>query len=154
MSTEKRVRGVIDRFLVVVLMLLVPILAGCSRLNGGDSPAKCSSDAIQVIGALAGNPDFNKYAADHFQSSEMNVLWDSMPRDTKMCKVENLNINFVRCSSDFDRNSVFIYIEKMYIDEDAAFVEVGFPPTGMNGDALLRKRSGAWVVTQSSLWEN
>lgn len=154
MSMEKIFRCLIDSFLVVTLMLLVTVLAGCSRMNGADSPEKCSSDAIEVIKALAANPDFNKYAGDHFNSAEITVLWDSMPRSAKICKEENFNINFVRSSSNFDRKSMFIYIEKMYIDEDAAFVEVGFPPTGKNGDALLRKRSGVWIVNQSSLWEN
>ncbi|MNV78460.1 hypothetical protein D3C71_1719530 [compost metagenome] len=77
-----------------------------------------------------------------------------MPQGMEICEQQPVRFKFARSSSKFDRNSAFIYIGKLYVDGDAAFVELGFPPTGKSGDAFLRRQSGAWLVTQSALWEN
>jgi len=70
-----------------------------------------------------------------------------------LCEADGGRFQFVK-SSSYDRTSPFIAIEKLYFDGDAAFMEIGFPPTGKNADVFLRKEEGVWRVKKTHLWEN
>lgn len=153
-SMEQGSRASLEFSVFVAWACLVVSLAGCSRVSSQASLNRCDSDAVAVMQAVSLNREFNNYASDHFNSSSIVVLWDSMPQGMEICEQQSVRFKFARSSSKFDRNSAFIYIGKLYVDGDAAFVELGFPPTGKSGDAFLRRQSGAWLVTQSALWEN
>jgi len=153
-SMEQGARASLKFSIFVAWACLVVSLTGCSRVSSQASLERCDSDAVAVIQAVSLNREFNNYASDHFNSSNIVVLWDSMPQGMEICEQQSVRFKFARSSSKFDRNSAFIYIGKLYVDGDAAFVELGFPPTRKSGDAFLRRQSGVWLVTQSALWEN
>lgn len=144
-----RIEGVFRLVMVAVLVLLV----GCSPSADERPVVKCDASAADIIKAIADDRDFDKYAGDHFQAKRVVVLWHLAPSGYKQCGEENSQYRFVKSIVEFDRNSNVLVVDKMYFDDDAAFVELRFPPTGKNGAAFLRKRAGKWVVTQSTLWE-
>jgi len=142
------------RFLCVVASLVL-LMNGCSRDSLSGRNAECRLTHFEVLRAIADDAEIRHYAAAHFESRETTFLWDRMPTKVQECGTSRSGIKFVRSSSPgFDPHHDFIAIEKMYFDEDAAFVEIGFPPTGKNSDVFLRKVAGKWVVVEKYLWES
>lgn len=142
------------RFLCSVASLML-FMNGCSRDFLPGRNTECRPTHFEILQAIADDAEIHSYAAAHFESRETTFLWDRMPAKAQGCGTARSGIKLVRSSSPgFDHTRNFIAIYKMYYDGDAAFVEVGFPPTGKNGDVFLRKRAGKWVVVEKSLWES
>lgn len=141
-------------FLCIVFYLLFMATAtGCSAASQ-DSKQGCA-DYFEVLEGVLGNPDIRKYGQENLASRNAAFLWEKLPSGIRECKSENGAITILRSSSsEFNRQREFIFIEKMYLDKDAAFVQFSFAPSGKNGDAFLRKRPDGWAVIQSYLWEN
>lgn len=142
------------RFLCLAAALML-LMNGCSRDPVPGRNTECRPTHFEILQAIADDAEIRNYAAAHFESRETTFLWDRMPAKAQVCGTLRSGIKLVRSSSpSFDRTTDFIAIYKMYYDEDAAFVEIGFLPTGKNGDVFLRKRAGKWVVVEKSLWES
>lgn len=144
------------RFTLLLFALVSLSLGGCARNpQAAEKVATCSLAHIDILQAIHDDIEIRNYAAAHFESSHTPFLWDRMSSKMEACGVTKGRVKIVRSSStDFDRNREFIIVEKMYFDDDAAFVEIGFPPTGRNGDVFLRKRAGKWVIADKLLWVN
>jgi hypothetical protein len=134
--------------------LLVLLAGGCSRDSHVLTESKCDLEHMSVLQEIVDNSEIRNYAKDHFEAPETVFLWDQMPPNVEACGAENGSVKIIRSSSpEASRNGGFIAVYKMYFDNDAAFVEIGFPPSGKNADVFLRKKSGKWVVTQKRMWE-
>ena len=77
-----------------------------------------------------------------------------MPAVAEVCGTRHGRMTVLRYLPGVGSEHGAVTIEKMYFDDDVAFMEIGFPPTAMNADVLLRKRAEEWVVVESNLWEN
>ncbi|WP_185821369.1 hypothetical protein [Xanthomonas sp. GW] len=155
MSTVRRFRYLTKGVALCVVASIALAVCGCSVNSHSVEGAKCNSNHFDVLRAIADNSEIRGYAKEHFSSREITFLWDGMSSKVEACGVVNGGMKIVRSSSPgFNHQDEFIAIEKMYFDDDAAFVEVGFPPTGKNGDVFLRKRAGKWVVVEKLLWES
>ena len=141
-------------FAALLFAVLTLSVSGCARNPQTVESAPCTLVHIEVLQAVHDDIEIRDYAGAHFESPHP-FLWERMPSKLEACGVEKGDVKIVRSSSaDFDSKQEFIAVWKMYFDDDAAFVEVGFPPTGKNGDVFLRKRDGRWVVVDKLLWEN
>lgn len=141
-------------FALFLVALVTLCMGGCARNPQAGESTTCTLTHIEVLQAIHDDIEIRDYAGAHFESPHP-FLWERMPSKLEACGVEKGDVKIVRSSSaDFDSKQEFIAVWKMYFDEDAAFVEVGFPPTGKNGDVFLRKRGGRWVVVDKLLWEN
>lgn len=144
-----------ERFTLLLFALVSLSLGGCARDLQVVEKTTCSPVPIEVLQAVRDDTEIRGYASAHFELSQTPFLWDRMPSKMETCGVAKGGVKIVRSSStDFDRKREFIVVEKMYFDDDAAFVEIGFPPTGKNGDVFLRKRAGKWVIVDKLLWVN
>lgn len=141
---------------VFCIILFYTILGvGCSRESHPLMSGECNLVHMDVLQAIADNPEVRLYAKEHFEAPGVIFLWEKMPSKVQSCGTARGWIKIMRSSSpQFDGRDFFISIDKMYFDDDAAFVEISFPPTGKNGDIFLRKRAGKWVVVEKLLWES
>ncbi|MEB1528176.1 hypothetical protein [Xanthomonas sp. WHRI 7945] len=155
MSMARKFHYLTNGTSVFLIFLLILGMGGCSGPVHPMENAKCSFTHFDVLKAVADNSEIRGYAKEHFAPPEVTFLWDGMPARIEACGVARGGMRIVRSSSPgFNQRNGFIAIEKMYYDGDAAFLEIGFPPTGKNGDVFLRKRAGKWVVVEKLLWES
>lgn len=158
----KNLYTVIQRRIKVGVVLLSGLMFGGASLMGcspapAPAPAaltSCGAGPSDLLAAIARDDGFREYASAHFSKPRVIVLMNQVLPSSHVCEQGDPRFVFVRTSSEYDKSADVIFVEKIYIDGDAAFLELAFPPTGMNGDALLRRSSGAWSVVQSRLWEN
>lgn len=141
-------------FRVGLCLIIAFALFGCAK-SSSERGAPCSHDPVAIIQAASSDSALSAYGGDGWGSSRINVLWDGDESSSSLplCEANGGRFQFVK-SSSYDRTSPFIAIEKLYFDDDAAFMEIGFPPTGKNADVFLRKEEGVWRVKKTHLWEN
>lgn len=144
-----------ERFMLLLFALASLSLGGCARSPQAAKNATCSLAHLEILQTIHDDIEIKGHARAHFESPQTPFLWDRMPSKIEACGIAKGSVKIVRSSStDFDRKHEFVIVEKMYFDDDAAFVEIGFPPTGKNGDVFLRKRDGKWVIVDKLLWVN
>ncbi|MEG2805071.1 hypothetical protein [Stenotrophomonas sp.] len=142
--------GIVFRVLLAASLTQV---TACVPSADERSSKTCDAVVDELLKAVANDRDFARYAGDHLHAKKIAVVWGFAPLGYKQCDREESPYILVKSMAEFDQNAAYMVLYKLYFDDDAAFIEFGFPPTGQNGDAFLRKRSGRWVVTQSMLWE-
>lgn len=133
-------------------------MSGCAgdlpSHRGTDVQAGCTSPHFEVLQAISEDSATRRNSGFNFDQPEVVVLWGKMPATADACGFVRGRVKLIRSASGTDRDRSIIAIEKLYYDEDAAFIGVWFPPTGMNGDFFLRRKAGRWQVVESELWEN
>lgn len=155
--TMIQLRSKVGAILIFGVLSGAAVLPGCSPATAPAQVAlaSCEANPSDLLAAIARDDGFRGYASEHFSKPRVIVLMDQVLPGSRACKKQgDPRFVFIRTSSGHDRSGGFIFVEKIYIDDDVAFLELGFPPTGKNGDALLRRKSGVWSVVQSRLWEN
>lgn len=143
----------IDRRIIGLSVLLCCVAVGCTA-RSDDRSGGCHAAPQDILRAAASDPRLSDYGAEGWATPGALVLWDRGSAELPPCASRSDQFRFVRSSSGFDRSHPFIAIEKLYFDDDAAFIELGFPPTGKNADVFMRKEAGTWRVKQTHLWEN
>lgn len=135
-------------------VLLSSMLVACSHEASPADKTKCASPHYGLLQAIAKDAKIGKLSGYDFDQKEIVVLWSSMPSVAEACGARHGRMTVFRSLPGVGSEHGAITVEKMYFDDDVAFMEIGFPPTAVNADVLLRKRAKEWVVVESKLWEN
>lgn len=146
-------RFLIDFQRIFMAFSLCATASGCAQ-KLDDRSSMCNFEPNEIIRAVSSDPRLRSYAAESWATPRAVVLWDRSSAQESPCASASDQLLFVKSSTDFDRSQPFVAIEKIYYDENAAFVEIGFPPSGKNADVFMRKGSTGWRVKQLHLWEN
>ncbi|WNH43338.1 hypothetical protein [Xanthomonas hawaiiensis] len=117
--------------------------------------AQCSPQSVEILLAIKGDSEIAEYGATHFGSPNTPFLASQITTSEKLCSDEARGVRVVYLATPgFSQGRPFINIDKIYFDDDAAFVEISFPPTGKNADVFLRKKGGVWRVIRKEMWES
>ncbi|MDV0439134.1 hypothetical protein [Xanthomonas sacchari] len=117
--------------------------------------AQCSPQSVEILLAIKSDSEIYEYGATHFKLPHVPFLASQINSSEKLCSDERRGVRVVYLTTPgFSQSRPFISIDKIYFDDDAAFVEISFPPTGKNADVFLRKKAGVWRVVRKEMWES
>jgi len=141
------------------LAFLVALFASTGNASpqrpSAEKTERCNSQGIDILLAIKGDAEISGYGATHFKVNDVPFLASEVNSNERLCQIETKGIKVVHLSAPgFNQKIPFINVDKMYFDDDAAFVEISFPPTGKNADVFLRKKAGVWKVTRKGMWES
>ncbi|HYG07077.1 MAG TPA: hypothetical protein VD865_11830 [Stenotrophomonas sp.] len=148
--------GILPARAILLCGLLLGLGApGCARpASGVAHPSSVDQVPCEILAVVNQNSDVVKYYGGPILAARLPVLWDERPNGQQACSLVG-GSGFVRSlTPHFDSRSSFIAIEKFYYDNDAAFLEIYFPPSGKNAEFFMRKRDGRWLIVEKMLWEN
>ena len=127
-------------------------MAGCSR-RANDKSVGCSAEYSAIVEAIGRNPDFVKYTNLKI-SDGVVILWEDVASHQKKCPDNHQSLRIIASSHpEFSSREPFVFVERLYYDEYAAFIGLHLVPSAKNVDALMRKRHGKWVVVEKLFWE-
>lgn len=153
MYTGSSGRSRIDHRRVGLGILLCFVASSCAE-KSGDRSSVCEFEPKEIMRAASSDPRLSGYGAESWAAPRTVVLWDRGSAEKFLCASTSDQFLLVKSSTEFDRSQPFVAVEKLYFDDSAAFVELGFPPSGKNADVFMRKDGGIWRVKQIHLWEN
>lgn len=134
-------------------LLLASLMTGCSR-RAVDKAADCSAEYSVIVESIGRDPDFVKYTNLRISDGAV-ILWEDVASHQRACPGNHGGLRIIASSHpDFSSREPFVLVERLYYDEDAAFIGLHLVPSGKNVEALMRKRNGKWVVVEKLLWEN
>ncbi|UYK65143.1 hypothetical protein NG831_12960 [Xanthomonas sacchari] len=139
---------------VLVALLVLVSFAYLKDARAG-KVVQCSPQSVEILLAIKSDSEIAEYGATHFKSPNVPFLASQINLSKKLCSDEGRGVRVVYLTAPgFSQSRPFINIDKIYFDDDAAFVEISFPPTGKNADVFLRKRAGVWRVIKKEMWES
>lgn len=151
-SMERRFRTSLNLSVLSVLSLAS---IACSNDATAEKVAQCSPQSIEILLEVKNDSEIAEYGATHLKSPDVPFLASQINSNEKLCSDERRGVRVVYITTPgFSQSRPFISIDKIYFDDDAAFVEISFPPTGKNADVFLRKKAGVWRVMKKEMWES
>lgn len=113
----------------------------------------CSAEYSAIVASIGRYPEFFKYTNVRI-TDEVVILWEDVASHRKACPGNHGSLRIIASSHpDFNSRKPFVFVERLYYDEDAAFIGLHLVPSGKNVDALMRKKNGTWRVVESTFWE-
>ncbi|MET0548696.1 MAG: hypothetical protein ABW002_05425 [Xanthomonas sp.] len=151
-SMERRFRTSLN---VSVLSVFSLASIACSNDSTAEKVAQCSPQSVEILLAVKDDLGIAEYGAANLKSPDVPFLASQINSSEKLCSDERRGVRVVYITTPgFGQSRPFISIDKIYFDDDAAFVEISFPPTGKNADLFLRKKGGVWRVMKREMWES
>lgn len=133
-------------------LFLVAFTTGCSRRAVEKAP-DCSAEYSAIVESVGRDPEFVKYTNVRI-TDEVVILWEDVASHQKACPGNHGSLRIIASSHpDFNSRRPFVFVERLYYDEDAAFIGLHLVPSGKNVDALMRKKNGKWRVVESTFRE-
>lgn len=133
-------------------LFLASFTTGCSR-RGVDKMVDCSAEYSAIVASIGRYPELFKYTNVRI-TDEVVILWEDVASHQKACPGNHGSLRIIASSHpDFNSRKPFVFVERLYYDEDAAFIGLHLVPSGKNVDALMRKKNGTWRVVESTFWE-
>jgi hypothetical protein len=133
-----------------LLFLLACFAAGCSRSTVVVD--RCGEEFEGIVKAASSNSEIKGYAGD-FVSERLPMVWDGNGRGLGACPNDTIGALTNSSSRSSMRGHPYVLINRLYFDNDAAFIDLHFSPSGKNVDAFMRKRNGVWRVVEKGMWE-
>lgn len=139
---------------VVAIGIAIILMGGCAKKEIPTSGSNRDSAPCDIFQAVLSDGELTSNTGGYLKDvKNLMLVWDGATQTQKDCRDIAAAFTLTKSSRlEVKPGDKYVVADKMYFDEDAAFVELLLLPSGMHGDFFLRKKD-EWRVVQRSMWE-